>query len=180
MVKLSYGDCWQQKPASSFATLLLNELNSVVARFTTQESNLSCNKSGCWKLQILTSDWIKLCGSKAIHGSYVTYWDKTGLPWAGKTRNIHSSKLSQLANNLFRRKACMYVASKTRNIDRFSTRLQQCWKKAARSCCKFYRTFNNRTKTATKSIAVILLRTCDPARSCPLPTIPIKHLIAGC
>ena len=73
MVKLSYGDCWQQKPASSFATLLLNELNSVVARFTTHESNLSCNKSGCWKLQILTSDWIKLCGSKAIHGSYVTY-----------------------------------------------------------------------------------------------------------
>ena len=58
--------------------------------------------------------------------------------------------------------------------------LQQCWKKVARFCCKFYRTFNNRVKTATKSIAVILLRTCDPARSCPLPTIPIKHLIAGC
>ena len=130
MVKLSYGDCWQQKPASSFATLLLNELNSVVARFTTHESNLSCNKSGCWKLQILTSDWIKLCGSKAIHGSYVTYWDKTGLPWAGKTRNIHSSKLSQLANNLIRRKACMYVASKTRNIDRFSTRFAAMLKKS--------------------------------------------------
>ena len=57
--------------------------------------------------------------------------------------------------------------------------LLQCWKNVARFCCTFYRTFNNRTKTATKCIAVKLLRTCGPARSFPLPTIPIKHLIAG-
>ena len=57
--------------------------------------------------------------------------------------------------------------------------LLQCWKNVARFCCTFYRTFNNRTKTATKGIAVKLLRTCGPARSFPLPTIPIKHLIAG-
>ena len=31
--------------ANCFAILLQNELNSDVARFTTHESNLSCNKS---------------------------------------------------------------------------------------------------------------------------------------
>ena len=30
-----------------FATMLQNELDSDIARFTTLESNLSCNKSGC-------------------------------------------------------------------------------------------------------------------------------------
>ena len=30
-----------------FATMLQNELYSDIARFTTLESNLSCNKSGC-------------------------------------------------------------------------------------------------------------------------------------
>ena len=37
---------------------------------------------------ILISDWIKLRGSHAIHGSYVTC-SKTSLPWAGKTRNMY-------------------------------------------------------------------------------------------
>ena len=59
----------------------------------------------------------------------VTEIKKTGLPWAGKTRNIQGSKLSKLANNLIRCKACMYVASKTRNIDRFSTRFAEMLKK---------------------------------------------------
>ena len=37
----------QQKRTTCFATLLQNKLNSHVERFTTHESNLSCNKSGC-------------------------------------------------------------------------------------------------------------------------------------
>ena len=37
---------------------------------------------------ILTSDWIKLRGSNAIHGMYVTCCN-TSLPWAGKTRNMN-------------------------------------------------------------------------------------------
>ena len=41
----------QQKLATCFETLLQNELNTHVARFTTHESNLSCNKSGCYKLR---------------------------------------------------------------------------------------------------------------------------------
>ena len=40
----------QQKRSTCFAPLLQKELNSDVARFTTHESNLSCNKSGCCKL----------------------------------------------------------------------------------------------------------------------------------
>ena len=39
-------------------------------------------------VSILTSDWLKLCWSNAIHGSYVTCC-KTSLPWAGKTRNMY-------------------------------------------------------------------------------------------
>ena len=35
------------KTCNLFAALLLNKLNSDVARFTTNESNLSCNKTGC-------------------------------------------------------------------------------------------------------------------------------------
>ena len=36
----------------------------------------------------LTSVWMKLLGSHAIHGSYVTCW-KTSLSWASKTRNMY-------------------------------------------------------------------------------------------
>ena len=78
----------QQKRATCFATLLPSEWKSDVARFTTHESNLSRNKSGCLQVAwILTFDWIKFRGRHAIHGSYVTCC-KTSLPWAGKTRNM--------------------------------------------------------------------------------------------
>ena len=40
----------QQKRSTCFAPLLQKELNSDVVCFTTHESNLSCNKSGCCKL----------------------------------------------------------------------------------------------------------------------------------
>ena len=56
--------------------------------FSQPRSNLSCSKSGLLQVTwILTSDWITLRGSHAIHGSYVTSC-KTSLPWAGKTHNM--------------------------------------------------------------------------------------------
>ena len=41
----------QQKRARYFATLLQNELNGDVARFTTHQSNLFRNKSACCRLR---------------------------------------------------------------------------------------------------------------------------------
>ena len=41
----------QQKRATCLAILLQNELSSDVARFTTHESDLSWNKSGCCRLR---------------------------------------------------------------------------------------------------------------------------------
>lgn len=38
--------------------------------------------------RILTSDWIKIRGSHAIHRSYFSCC-KTSLPWASKTRNMY-------------------------------------------------------------------------------------------
>ena len=54
----------------------------------------------------LTSDWMKLLGSHAIHGSYVTCCE-TSLSWTGKTRNMYrffckkKKLLSTFCNNLF-------------------------------------------------------------------------------
>jgi len=60
------------KRATCFATPMKKSWKSNVARFT--------DKSGCVKLRcILTSDWIKLPGSHAKHGIYVTYC-KISLP----------------------------------------------------------------------------------------------------
>ena len=57
--------------------------------FTTHVLNLSCYKSGCCKLPKYwrASDWIKLCGSHAIHWSYVLCC-KASLLWAGKMGNV--------------------------------------------------------------------------------------------
>ena len=41
----------QQKRSTLFSTLLLNKVNGEVASFTTHESNMSCNKSGCCSLR---------------------------------------------------------------------------------------------------------------------------------
>ena len=58
--------------AACFVTLLQKELKSDVARFTANNSNLSCIKSGCCKLrEYQTFNWIKLRGSHAIHESYI-------------------------------------------------------------------------------------------------------------
>ena len=68
----------QQKRVAFFATLLQNGLIYDVSGFTTNHSNVSCNKVG-W---ILTSDWIRLREIHNIHASYVKS--------AGKTQNMNS------------------------------------------------------------------------------------------
>ena len=74
------------------AKLVEKEFN--VPRFSTHVPTCFVTNqvvASCW---ILTSDWIKLRGSHAIHRSYVTCL-KTSLSWAGKTRNIHIQILLQ-------------------------------------------------------------------------------------
>ena len=51
----------QQKPATCFETLLQNEWNSDIARFTTLEWNLSCNKSGSEKLLLIEEGSSTFC-----------------------------------------------------------------------------------------------------------------------
>ena len=60
----------QKKRATCFETLLQNEWNNDVARLTTLESNLSCNKSGCEKL-LLNEEGICTCCA--------FYWPKANL-----------------------------------------------------------------------------------------------------
>ena len=45
------------KTCNLFATLLLDKLNSDVARFTTNESNLSCSKTGYIVMQKVESSY---------------------------------------------------------------------------------------------------------------------------
>ena len=62
-------------------------MKSYVARFTTHVQTCLATNQVFASCGILTSDWLKLRGSDAIHGIYVTRC-KTSLPWAGKTGNI--------------------------------------------------------------------------------------------
>ena len=74
------------KPATCFATFAAKRVEKRCCAFYHPHSNLSRkrDRKGAW---ILTSDWIKLRGSHAIHGSYVTC-SKTSLPWVDKTSNM--------------------------------------------------------------------------------------------
>ena len=83
---------------------------------------------------ILTSDWIKLRGSHAIHGSYVTCC-KTSLLWVSKTRNMYRFSAKSRTALLFQQQlfATWFVAKqvwfefgKTRNIV-IPFVLQQCF-----------------------------------------------------
>ena len=125
-------------------------LKSNVACFTTHVQTCLVTKlirllQVAW---ILISDWIKLRGSHAIHGSYVTC-SKTSLPWAGKTRNMYRfcrkkknySLLSatnlcnlQQADLLQDRFECgRYI--NTSLFDLFCTNVS---KQDAHFCCRFY------------------------------------------
>ena len=97
---------------------------------------------------ILTSDWIKLRGSHAIHGSYITCC-KTSLPWAGKTCNMYrfcrkkKELLSTFCNKFVHpqqpdllqdRFECGWYIN-TSLFDLFCTNVP---KQDAHFCCRFY------------------------------------------
>ena len=92
---------------------------------------------------ILTSDWIKLRGSHAIHGSYVTCC-KTCLSWAGKTRNRYrclckKRLFSSYCNYLFvAREVDSWVAKHERPL--FNSFCSNVANQVDRFCCTFYRT----------------------------------------
>ena len=87
---------------------------------------------------ILTSDWIKLRGNHAIHGSYVTCCKQVCLgpvkratctDFVAKSRTTlyFLQKILATCSNLICCKADLNVASKTRNIA-IQIVLKQCWK----------------------------------------------------
>ena len=103
---------------------------------------------------ILTSDWIKLCGSHAIHRSYVTSC-KTSLPWADKTRSMYRfcckkwttlyflQQLLAACNNLICCKTgWMWVVKRAASL--FNSFCSNIAKQVARFCCPFYRTLKHR------------------------------------
>ena len=63
---------WEANTCNLFSTLLQFKLNSDAARFT-MHPRIKPGLQQIRLLWILTSDWLKLRGSHAIHGSYVTY-----------------------------------------------------------------------------------------------------------
>ena len=74
-----------------FCSIATKRLEKRCCTFYQQRSNLFCKQQQMSLLQvawILTSNWVKLSGSRAIQVNYVTYC-KTSLRWAGKTRNIY-------------------------------------------------------------------------------------------
>ena len=58
----------QQKGTTCFERLLQNEWNNDVARFTTLESNQSCNKSGCEKLLLIDEGNLSCSKKRLNHG----------------------------------------------------------------------------------------------------------------
>ena len=118
----------RQKRAKCFATLLQNELKSDVTRLTTYIKPVLQQISLLQFDWILSSDWMRLPVSRAIHGSQVTCC-KTSLCWACKMRNIyrfcHKKKkplptfcnnFSQPASTWFVARQVWFVVGKTRNI----------------------------------------------------------------
>ena len=114
--------------------------------FYQPRSNLSYNKLR--SLQVawtLSSDWMKLCESHAIRG-VTSLAAKTGLPWAGGTRNMY---------RFWCKKECSLLSAATWLVA--SSQVESCVvkpatsllnsscsnvsKQVARFCCSFYRTF---------------------------------------
>ena len=79
------------KTSNMFCSIATKRLEKRCCTFYHQRSNLFCKQQQMSLLQvawILTSNWVKLSGSRAIQVNYVTYC-KTSLRWAGKTRNMY-------------------------------------------------------------------------------------------
>ena len=105
--------------AGIFATLLQNELNSHVARLTTHESNLSCNKSGCWKLR--------------------EYWLLIGWNYAGLTpcTGVMSLAEKKLALWSVKLATCTDFVAKSRTTLLFATNFHNLqWPELFQDMCK--------------------------------------------
>ena len=133
--------------AGIFATLLQNELNSHVARLTTHESNLSCNKSGCWKLREywLLIGWnyagLTPCtGVMSLAEKKLALWSvklATCTDFVAKSRTTLDflRQIFTTCNDLNCSKTCVKVASKTPNIA-----IQLLFVAILQNKCTFYRT----------------------------------------
>ena len=133
--------------AGIFATLLQNELNSHVARLTTHESNLSCNKSGCWKLREywLLIGWnyagLTPCtGVMSLAEKKLALWSvklATCTDFVAKSRTTlyFLRQIFTTCNDLNCSKTCVKVASKTPNIA-----IQLLFVAILQNKCTFYRT----------------------------------------
>ena len=93
---------------------------------------------------------MKLLGSHAIHGSYVTCCE-TSLSWTGKTHNMYrffckkEKLLSTFCNNLFvAREVDSWVAKHARSL--FNSFCSNVANQVERFSCTFYRTFTMSAK----------------------------------
>ena len=85
---LSYGKTGNEKRATCFATLLQNKLDSHVERFTTHESNLSCNK--IWVLEHATSLLNSFCTNVAKQAARLCCpFYRTFKRWESRLRKFH-------------------------------------------------------------------------------------------
>jgi len=78
------------KMCNLFYNIAAKWVKKLCCRFYHQHTNLSGNKSCCWKL---SEYWllilrIKLHRNQAIHRIFITC-SKTSLPWAGKMHNMY-------------------------------------------------------------------------------------------
>ena len=119
------------KTCNLFAALLLDKLNSDVARFTTNESNLSCSKTGCIVMQKVESSYTscnRICSCCTFYrpkaNLFCNKWRKSHV-WRDSRVILSNQKVSIRAtcNYLI----CCKIDSKTRSIF-FQRVLQQCCK----------------------------------------------------
>jgi len=88
VLNLSYGWNGQQTRRICFATLLQTSWKAMLRVLPPTFKPVLQQTKLLQVAWILTSDWIKLRGSHAIRGIYVTCCN-TSLPWASKTRNMY-------------------------------------------------------------------------------------------
>ena len=112
---------------------------------------------------ILTSNWVKLSGSRAIQVNYVTYC-KTSLRWAGKTRDIYWFRCNKIellstfcnpfpqpVTNWFVARQVWFVGNQTRNVA-IRLALEQSNRTSCRFFCLFYRSFSRFTNKKNVSL----------------------------
>ena len=143
----------QQKGTTCFERLLQNEWNNDVARFTTLESNQSCNKSGCEKLVLIDEGSSTFCNK--IWTRCAFHRPKANL-FCNKWRNSHfwrdSRVLLSNQKSVFRQLATIWVVPRkgwTVVVKRaallFPSFCSNVSKQAARFCWPLYWSFTRDT-----------------------------------